>query len=103
MKSLAAFAKASPYMKPVMVLDGISHLAEQYNRIAAELKVLNNWVEDLPAYIEKGSCNGIDQEKLLPLLKQLADNADSLTEQMIINAQRSSTLKKFVTKKRRSS
>lgn len=96
MPTTSELLKASPRMKPVMVLDAYTFMGEQFELMQRNMKVLTAWVDCMPSLIEVGKSHVVDMEKFLEAQKQFEASRDALTAQFVDYDTRIKAFAKFL-------
>lgn len=56
------FTVATPKQKAVMITDGVEYMAWRMHKLAAELKALNQWINQVPDLKKRGEAIPLGEE-----------------------------------------
>lgn len=88
------FLHATPKQKTVMIMDGMEYIAWKLEKLTAEMKVLNQWINQVPDLCTRGEMT-IDMAVMYSHV-QLLDSRDKITEQIVRYSQETKKLETFL-------
>jgi len=69
-----------------MVVHGYAHLSAKFRLLSVEMKILNDWVNEMPGLLANDGATIPDDEQLINAIDEFVASGDALTDSMVENA-----------------
>ena len=69
-----------------MVIQGYVHLSEKFRLLSMEMKILNEWVNEMPGLLASDGATIPEDDQLINIIDEFVNAGDSLTDAMVQNA-----------------
>ena len=97
MKSTQTFLQANPDVRTDMVIQGFAHISAKFRLLSMEMKILNEWVKDMPSLLANDGATRPDDYQFIDTINEFVNAGDSLTDAMVDNALSLDAMAKAIT------
>jgi hypothetical protein len=97
MKSMQTFVHADPNVRTDMIIQGFAHLSAKFRLLSVEMKILNDWLKEMPGLLANDGATLPDDSQFLNTIDEFVNAGDSLTDAMVVNAMGLDAMTKAVT------